>query len=143
MKGTDMLKTLTPLFGAVLLAATTALYAQTTPSAPADAGKGAPKGRHYDCSQAKDPKACEERRKAGREKMKAAHEKARHACESKKDGEHRDCMRKAMCAESKDPVKCEARFKERSEAFKKGSEACKDKTGDERKSCMRAQRGSK
>jgi len=93
---------------ACLLAATTALYAQT-PSTPADAGKGASKGRHFDCSQAKDPKACEERRTAARGKVRAAHEKAAKACESQKDGAHRDCMRKEMCAQSKDPANCEAR----------------------------------
>jgi Spy/CpxP family protein refolding chaperone len=134
-----MLKALSPLIGAALLAATTVLYAQT-PSTSEDAGKGAHRGRQFDCSQAKDPKACEERRKAGREKMKAAHEKASQACEGKKDGEHRDCMRKAMCAESKDPAKCEAHFKERSAAFNKAYDACKGKSAEEFKSCMRAQR---
>ncbi len=105
---------------AVLLTATTALYAQTTP--PADAGKGAPQGRRFDCSQAKDPKACEARRKEMREKMKAAHEKAAKACESQKDGAHRDCMRKEMCAQAKDPAKCEARAKEHREKRKERTE---------------------
>ena len=107
--------------GACLLAASTALFAQTTP-APADAGKGAPKGRNFDCSQAKDPKACEERRSAGREKMKAAHEKAAKACESQKGDGHRDCMRKEMCAQAKDPAKCEARAKEHREMRKERRE---------------------
>jgi hypothetical protein len=114
-----MLKTLTPLLGAVLLTATTALYAQTTP--PADAGKGA-QGRRFDCSQAKDPKACEARRTEMRAKMKAAHEKASKACEAQKGSAHRDCMRKSMCAESKDPAKCEARGKERMEKRKERRE---------------------
>ena len=105
--------------GAFLLTATTALYAQTTP-APADSGKGAPQGRRFDCSQAKDPKACEERRKAGREKMKAAHEKAAKACESQKGDAHRDCMVKSMCAEAKDPAKCEARGQKRKERREQG-----------------------
>ena len=114
-----MLNTLTPFLGAVLLTATTALYAQTTP--PADAGKG-PQGRRFDCSQAKDPKACEARRKEMHEKMKASHEKATKACEAQKGGAHRDCMRKAMCAQSKDPAKCEARGKERMEKRKERRE---------------------
>jgi len=114
-----MLKALTPLIGAALLAATTALYAQTT---PADAGKGASKGRHYDCSQAKDPKACEERRTAGREKMKAAHDKASKACESQKGDARRDCMRKEMCAQSKDPASCEARAQKRADSHKQRRE---------------------
>ena len=115
-----MLKALSPLIGAALLAATTALYAQTPGSA--DAGKGAPKGRHFDCSQAKDPKACEERLKAGREKRKAAHEKALKACESQKGDAHRDCMIKQRCADSKDPAKCEARAQKRTEKHKQRSE---------------------
>jgi Spy/CpxP family protein refolding chaperone len=106
--------------GACLFAATTALYAQT-PS-PADAGKGAPQGRRFDCSQAKDPKACEARRKEMREKMKAAHEKAAQACESQKGDAHRDCMRKQMCAGAKDPAKCEARTKEMMEKRKERRE---------------------
>jgi hypothetical protein len=111
-----MLKTLTPLFGAVLLAATTALYAQT-PAAPADSGK------------------------AGHEKMKAARQKASSACEGKQGQEHRDCMRKEMCAQSKDAARCEAHFKERSAAFNKAYDLCKGKaTGDEFRSCMREQR---
>jgi hypothetical protein len=119
MKGTDMLKALSPLFGAVLLAATTALYAQTTP-APADTGKGAPKSRRFDCSQAKDPKACEERLKTARAKMKAAHEKAAKACESQKGDANRACVRKEMCAQSKDPAKCEARMQKRADRHKQG-----------------------
>jgi Spy/CpxP family protein refolding chaperone len=106
-----MLKALTPLFGAVLLAATTSLYAQATPAPAPKADKG---GRHFDCSQAKDPKACEERR----EKIKAAYSKAKSACEGKQGAEHHDCMRQQMCAQSKDPAKCEANAKERMEKRK-------------------------
>ena len=97
------------LIGTVLLAASTALYAQTTP--PADAGK-APRHR-MNCTQEKDPAACEQRRKEMREKMKSARGNAQKACEGKKDGEHRDCMRQQFCAQAKDPAKCEARVKER------------------------------
>src|SRR6266571_1283243 len=95
--------------GAALLAASTGLYAQ----APQGEMKG--KGeRHFDCSQAKDPKACEERVA----KMKAAMEKARAACEGKQGEERRACMRTQMCAQSKDPVKCEANARERFEKRK-------------------------
>lgn len=107
-----------PLVGAVLLAASTALFAQTAPSGPADGGKAPQKGRHFDCSQAKDPKACEE----GRKKMKAAHSKAKSACESKQGAEHRNCMRQQMCAQAKDPAKCEASAKERMEKRKERRE---------------------
>ena len=95
--------------GAALLAASTGLYAQ----APQGDMKG--KGeRHFDCSQAKDPKACEERVA----KMKAAHEKAKAACEGKQGDERRACMRTQMCAQSKDPAKCEANARERFEKRK-------------------------
>lgn len=79
------------LIGASLLALSTGLYAQ------------APQP---------DPSAQKQER---REKMRAAHEKARQACESKAEGERRDCIRRELCAQSKDPAKCEARAKERAE----------------------------
>ena len=85
------------VFAAGLLAASAALYAQA-PKADAPAHKG------FDCSQAKDPKACEERRekmKARHEKMKERHEKGApafdkgyDACKGKATGaEFRTCMR--------------------------------------------------
>jgi Spy/CpxP family protein refolding chaperone len=105
-----MFKTLAPLLGAALLAATTSLYAQSAPSSPAEAAK-APRQTHhrFDCSKAKDPKACEARR----EKLRAAHAEARKACEGKQGTEHRDCMIQQGCAKTKDAAKCEARVKER------------------------------
>jgi Spy/CpxP family protein refolding chaperone len=131
-----MLKSITPLLGAALLAAYSALYAQA-PAAPAqgDAAKGQ-RHQRFDCSKAKDPKACEERRA----KMNAAREKAKSACDAKKGDERRDCMRKELCAQSKDPAKCEARAKEYGERRKQMMEACKDKQGDERRACTREQR---
>lgn len=129
---------LRPLLCAFLLTASTGLLAQTPP----DAAKPRPE-RRFDCSKAKDPKACEERLA----KAKAAHEKARQACEGKKGTEGRDCMRHEMCAQASDPAKCEARAKERmtraQERRAKMREACKDKQGDELKSCIREQRRQK
>ena len=101
-----MLKTLTTV---VLMGASTALFAQATPTP--DAGKSPRAERRFDCSKAKDPKACEERVA----KMKAARDKARQACQGKEGAEARDCMRREMCAQSADPAKCEARVKERAE----------------------------
>jgi hypothetical protein len=126
-----MLRILLPT---ALLAFCAPVFAQ----APADAPK--PKAeRRFDCSQAKDPKACEERLA----KAKAAHEKARKACEGKSGEEGRDCMRHEMCAQSKDPARCEARVKEAVAQRAKIREACKDKTGEELKSCAREQRQKK
>ena len=132
-----MLKTLTPFLSMVLLAASTSLYAQA-PQGGGDAAKG-PRKAHFDCSQAKDPKACEERRA----KMKAAHEKAVKACEGKKGAEHTGCMRTEMCAQSKDPKACEAKAKEAAAKRDAIREACKDKKGDEFRACAKEQRGKK
>ena len=113
--------------GAALLAASTALYAQAPQG---DARRGE---RHFDCSQAKDPKACEERMA----KMKAAHEKAKAACEGKQGDERRACMRTQMCAQSKDPKACEERAAKMKAAMTKARQACESKQGDERRDCMR------
>jgi len=115
-----------------------ALCAPVFAQAPSDAPK--PKAeRRFDCSKAKDPKACEERLA----KAKAAHENARKACEGKKGEEGRDCMRREMCAQAKDPGKCEAQVKEAAARRAKIREACKDKTGEDLKSCVREQRQKK
>jgi hypothetical protein len=121
------------IFAALLLAASTSLFAQ----APQGDAAKAPHKARFDCSQAKDPKACEERRT----KMKAAHEKAAKACESKKGADHVACMRTEMCAQSKDPKGCEAKAKEAAARRDKVREACKDKKGDEYRACAREQRG--
>jgi Spy/CpxP family protein refolding chaperone len=110
------------LVATTLLAASTALFAQTAP-APADkpAGK-APHARH-DCSKAKDPKACEERK----EKFREARKKAKSACDGKDGAEKRECLRKEMCAQAKEPAQCEARAKERAEKHKARMEERKKK----------------
>jgi len=122
------------LLGAALLTASTALYAQ----APQADDKGRRQQR-FDCSQAKDPKACEERVA----KLKAAHEKARKACEGKQGDERRDCVRREMCAQAKDPAKCEAHVREAMAMREKIREACKDKKGDDYRACIREHRGRK
>jgi hypothetical protein len=122
------------LIGTALVAASTLAGAQAPQS-------DAPKQRRFDCSQAKDPKACEERRAKARE----MHAKASKACEASKDkaGEHRDCMRREMCAQTKDPAKCEAHAKEAMAKRDKVREACKGKEGEERRACIKEQRGKK
>ena len=126
-----MLKT---LLAALLLTASTGLLAQT----PSDTAKPRPE-RRFDCSKAKDPKACEERLA----RAKAAHAKARKACEGKKGEEGRDCMRREMCAQAKDPAKCEAQVKEAAARRAQIRAACRDKQGEELKSCIREQRQKK
>jgi Spy/CpxP family protein refolding chaperone len=100
------------LVAATLLAASTSLLAQAP--APADKPAGKPHYARHDCSKAADPKACEERRAKVREAAKKAHA----ACDAKAGDERRDCMRKELCAQSKDPAQCEARAKERAEKRK-------------------------
>jgi hypothetical protein len=117
-----------------MMAFCTPLLAQ----APAEAQKPRPPQR-FDCSKAKDPKACEERLA----KAKAARDKARKACEGRKGDEHRDCMRRELCAQTKDPARCEAQVKEAAARRAKIQEACKGKTGEELKSCVREQRQKK
>lgn len=84
---------LVSFLGALLGAGT--LHAQTPPPAM--------KGR--DCSQAPDPKACQERQL----KMRQAHEQAETACKGKEGPDHRACMVEQMCAHAKDPAECRAR----------------------------------
>jgi Spy/CpxP family protein refolding chaperone len=124
------------VLGAALLALGTSAYAQSTSPQTAPPSKAE---RRFDCSKAKDPKACEERR----EKMRAAHTKAAEACKGAAKGERRDCMRREMCAQSKDPAKCEAMAKQGAERRAQIRAACKDKKGDELRSCIREQRGKK
>ncbi|HLS86137.1 MAG TPA: hypothetical protein VK043_07555 [Burkholderiales bacterium] len=107
-----MIRTLTrSLAAAALIAASGAVLAQGGPGAAASPdGKPRAKAR-YDCSQAADPKACEARRA----KFREAAAKARAACQGTQGAERQACMSKAMCAESADPAKCEARAKARAE----------------------------
>ena len=50
-------------------------------------------------------------------------------------------MRRELCAQTKDPAKCEAQAKERMAQRERIREACKDKTGDELRACIRRERG--
>src|SRR6266850_3552353 len=113
------------LLAAALLSAAPIVHAQ------------APKaeGARFDCSQAKDPKACEERR----EKLKSAHTQAAQACQGKTGAEHRACMTQQMCAQSKDPKGCEERIAKGKDAAKSARAACDGKRGAEHDNCMLTQ----
>ena len=102
------------ILGAALLAASTGLYAQ------------APKGEPKDADRA-----------ARREQIKQAHEKAVKACEGKQDDARRDCIRKEVCAQSKDPKACEARISKARDTHAKARKACEGKPEGERRDCMR------
>jgi hypothetical protein len=98
------------LCGALLLALGSGGYAQ----APTEA----PRPQRFDCTKAKDPKACEQRLA----KTRAARE---------------------LCAQSGDPAKCEKNAMLRATQGARLREACKDKKGDELRACMREQRRKK
>ncbi|HSU63700.1 MAG TPA: hypothetical protein VLJ12_07525 [Burkholderiales bacterium] len=71
------------------------------------------------------------------EKMKAAHSNAEKACEGKQGDARRDCMRKQMCAQAKDPKACLERTAKMKAAHAKAEKACAGKEGDARRDCMR------
>ena len=50
-------------------------------------------------------------------------------------------MQREFCAQTADPAKCEAQAKARTAQREKIREACKGKTGEELKACVRDQRG--
>jgi len=122
------------ILAACLLAASTLSFAQ----APSGTNQGdaaqAPRKERFDCSQAKDPKACEERRT----KMRAAHDTAAKSCEGKQGAAHRDCMRHEICAQAKDPKACEARAEKAKAELQTARKACEGKAqGQERRDCVR------
>ena len=90
------------LMGAALLAAATALHAQT------------------------DDKS------ARREQMKEAHQKAAKACEGAQGAERAACMQRELCAQSKDPKACNERIAKGKESFAKARKACEAKPEGER-----------
>ena len=125
------------LLGALLAAP--ALHAQTPP-----AGKEEGKGRMMrDCSQAPDPKACEERRS----KMRDAFKKAEDSCKGKDGPDRRACMRDQVCAQAKDPAKCKAHAEKhgakRAEHRKEMMKACEGKKDDELRKCVRDERAKR
>ena len=120
------------------------------------AGTPAAGMRSRDCSQAPDPKACEERHA----QMRQAHEQAEAACKGKEGQDHRACMGEQMCAQAKDPAQCRERMGKRAEhhtkdcskapdpkacqerqarmreAFQAAEAACKGKEGPDHRACM-------
>ena len=64
--------------------------------------------------------------------MRSAMKKAHEACEAKKGDERRQCMGQQMCAQAKDPAKCEARLKEGMEKRKQRREERREKQGEKK-----------
>lgn len=137
-----MHRTLLSLAAAVFLAHTGFVQAQTAaPGAaqaapPGQPAKPAAAGKRFDCSQAKDPARCEEKRK----ELRARVEAAKQACAAKPAEERRACLTEALCAKAPDPQKCHARAQQRAERWQKWRQACADKQGGELRACLREQR---
>jgi hypothetical protein len=72
-------------------------------------------------------------------KMRSARAEAEKACQGKAGPEHRECMRKQMCAQAKDPKSCEERLTKMKDAHQDARKACEGKTGAERDQCMASQ----
>jgi hypothetical protein len=73
----------------------------------------------------------------GPEKVRAAREKAAQACKERKGEAHTDCMQREMCAQAKDPARCNERAANVREAHKKAAENCKSAQPDKHRECMR------
>jgi hypothetical protein len=89
---------------------------------------------------AQAPKESPKAESPKREVFRQAREKARKACEGKPAGEQRECMRRELCAQSKDPAACEARANAHAERRAQMAQACKGKEGAEMRTCLREQR---
>jgi hypothetical protein len=104
------------LVGSLMLAASTALFAQAQPTPGASDGpKGEPHRHMKPCAQEADPAKCEAQRKDMREKMRGQMKEAREACKGKEGAERGKCVAQNMCAKAPDPARCEAHAKERME----------------------------
>jgi Spy/CpxP family protein refolding chaperone len=104
------------IVGSLMLAASTALFAQAQPApSPSDGHKGRHHGEMRPCAKEADPAKCEAQRKEMREKMQGQMKEAREACKGKEGADRGKCMTQTMCAKAPDPAKCEAHAKERKE----------------------------
>ena len=94
------------MIGGLLLAASTALFAQ----APAKPGGTRPDGMGP-CAQEPDPAKCEAQRKVTREQ----YIQAREACKGREGAARSTCIAQHMCAKAPDQAKCQADAKKRME----------------------------
>lgn len=121
-----MFKALIPACGALLLYAAFGLQAQAD--------------QRSDCSQAADPRACEQRRQLREEReqrLRDMHKNAAQVCKTRPSTEQRECMRQQMCQQANDPERCEENAKKNAERRDKVLEACKGKQGPVLRQCMR------
>ena len=79
------------------------------------------------------PAASEEQRK----KVHAARQKAAQACKSTRGNARHDCLEREMCAQAKDPARCNARVSKLRSDHQKAVETCKSAQPDKHRDCMR------
>ena len=72
-----------------------------------------------------------------RYKVRAARQKAAQACKGTRNEARLDCMEREMCAQAKDPAKCNARASKLRSAHQKAVETCKSAQPDKHRDCMR------
>ena len=121
-----MSKSLTTAMGALLLCASFGLQAQAA--------------KRPDCSQAADPKACEQRqllREERAQKLRDMHKNAAEVCKTRPSAEQRACMHTEMCREARDPARCEDNARKNAERRDIVLQACKGKQGAVLRQCMR------
>ena len=121
-----MLKSLITAMGTLLLCASFGLQAQAA--------------KRPDCSQAADPKACEQRqllREEREQKLRDMHKNAASICKTRPSAEQRECMQTEMCREARDPARCEENAQKNAERRDKVLQACKGKQGTVLQQCMR------
>ena len=91
-------------------------------------------------AQAPQPGAPPQKRALSAEQKQKVHEarrKATEACKVERGNAHRECMQREMCAQAKDPAKCNERVAKLRDAHKKAEETCKSAQPDKHRECMR------
>jgi hypothetical protein len=71
-----------------------------------------------------------------KQKIHEARKKAAAACKGERGDAHRDCMQREMCAQAKDPAKCNERVAKIRETHAKAAENCKSAQPDKHRECM-------
>jgi len=72
-----------------------------------------------------------------RQKIRAARQKAAQACKGTHGDARHDCMEREMCAQAKDPAKCNARVRKLRSDHQRAVETCKSAQPDKHRDCMR------
>ena len=88
-------------------------------------------------AQTPEPRSKQAASEEQRQKVRAARQKAAQACKGTRSDARHDCMEREMCAQAKDPAKCNARVSKLRSAHQKAVETCKSAQPDKHRDCMR------